>query len=230
MFRDTSCKRKERLPGNWIAASDAGNDGSNGSLPKDSGRKICLNHKSANDIFMLKYLSILFVLLFTASTAMAIESAYPRTPSGTIEIKVLPAGKLIEHAQTSGSYFNQSNGLFGPLFRYIQQNNISMTTPVEALMTPGTMRFWISESQHAKAERETSAVRIVDIPERTVAAIGGTGAYSQENFIEARKALLEWVETQSEYTAVGDCFAAYWNGPLTPWFLKKFEVLVEVRK
>lgn len=169
---------------------------------------------------------LLFLIIMT--TANAAQSAYPRTEPGVIEVKTLPAGRLIEHQATRGSYFDDSNNLFGPLFRYIKNHDISMTTPVEARIEPGIMLFWISKSQRDKADSNEGAVRVTDVPERKVAAIGAKGAYSRENFVQARDKLLAWLDKRADLERIGEPFAAYWNGPFTPWFMKKFEVMVEL--
>jgi len=175
--------------------------------------------------------TVWFILLslITMSDASAAEAAYARTKAGVIEIKTLPAGRLIEHAARGATYFDESNGLFGPLFRYIQTHDISMTRPVEARIEPGTMRFWISKQQESKADGDEGPVRVIDTPERKVAAIGGRGSYSRNNFERARDELMNWVAAQEGMEAVGEPFAAYWNGPFTPGFLKRYEVMVEVR-
>jgi len=178
----------------------------------------------------MKHLACLFFLLAAMSTTEAIESAYPRTAPGEVEVKQLPAGRLIEHAAAGGSYFDGSNGLFGPLFRYIKNHDISMTTPVEARIEPGAMRFWISKAQEAKAEAGEGPVEVIEVPERLVAAIGGKGAYSRTNFQRARGELMQWLEERDDLEVVGEPFAAYWSGPMTPWFMKVYEVMVEVRR
>ena len=159
---------------------------------------------------------------------MANESAFPETEPGQIELKVLPAGKLLESRGT-GSYFEDSGGLFRPLFNYIQSHEISMTTPVEARIEPGVMYFWVGASQEDKATANEGGVRVIEIPERKVAAIGVRGAYTRSNFEEARTVLLEWVSGQPGLSVVGEPWAVYWNGPMTPWFLKRSEVQVAVK-
>ena len=171
--------------------------------------------------------TIMIPIICFMSQAQGAAEAYQRTEPGVIEIKTLPAGRLLEHRADSGRYFDQSNSLFGPLFRYIQRHDISMTTPVEARMKPGTMLFWVSEDQRDKADKDEGDVRIIDIPERSVAVIGVRGAYSQENFEDALGKLMAWIEEQGDLTLLGQPFAAYWNGPCTPWSLKTFEALVE---
>ncbi|MFO7724426.1 MAG: heme-binding protein [Oceanipulchritudo sp.] len=162
------------------------------------------------------------------SAANGVEKAFERTAPGEIEIKVLPAGRLLENHGTGGSYFEQSGKLFGPLFSYIKAHNISMTTPVEASIEPGMMAFWVAPGQEERAEEASEGVKVRDVPERKVASIGARGGYSRENFEEAREKLLEWIAGQDGLATTGEPFAVYWNGPMTPWFLKTFEVMVEV--
>ena len=166
-------------------------------------------------------------LLIVPCVTMAAEKAFVPTPPGEAEIKVLPAGRLLE-SRSSGSYFDRSNNLFGPLFRYISQNGISMTSPVEARIDPGVMYFWVSESQVDKTVGDREGVRVVDIPQRTVAAMGFRGGYSEDNYEKAKISLMEWIEEKGYLRPQGEPFAVYWDGPMTPWFMKSFEVMVEV--
>ena len=161
------------------------------------------------------------------SSAHAEKQAFTRTEPGVIEVKTLPAGRLLESKGNEG-YFSQSNSLFRPLFRYISEYGISMTTPVEARINPGRMYFWVSPEQVDKANQDSRDVRVIDVPERTVAAIGRRGSYSEANFEEAKAKLLKWIEAQENLVETGEPFAVYWNGPFTPWFRKFYEVQIQV--
>ncbi|QXD23594.1 heme-binding protein [Opitutia bacterium ISCC 51] len=176
---------------------------------------------------MLKFL-IPLALILQSPFLMAYEQAFEPTKPGVIEFKELPAGRLLE-SRGNGSYFDSSNNLFGPLFRYIQKNDIAMTTPVEARMDPGTMYFWVSKTQEEKASKDAASVRVIDVAKRRVAAHGARGSYSPENFEKTMSALLKWVDSQSDIETVGDPFAVYWDGPFKPWFLKTYEVQVEIK-
>lgn len=167
------------------------------------------------------------LILFFMSTASANDQAFPRTAPGVTEIKVLPAGRLLV-CEGEGDYFNQSNSLFGPLFRYIQAKGISMTTPVEARIDPGTMVFWVAADQVDKADASTEKVQVVDVAERTVASIGGRGGYSESNFEQAKERLFEWVNERGDLEIIGEPYAVYWNGPFVPGPFKRYEVHVEV--
>lgn len=166
-------------------------------------------------------------LLILAPPLMAYESAFAQTQPGVTELKTLPAGRLLE-ASGTGSYFDQANRLFRPLFRYIQAKDIAMTVPVEARIEPGTMYFWVAESQLEKADGDMEGVRVIDVPVRRVAAHGARGAYSEANFLKAKEELLQWLQQQGGLRVVGEPYAVYWNGPFTLWFLKEFEVQVEI--
>jgi effector-binding domain-containing protein len=177
---------------------------------------------------MRTILTVTFLFAFM-SAAHAVEQAFPRTEPGEIEVKTIPGGRLLE-CSGDGDYFDRSNNLFGPLFGYIKEHDIAMTTPVEARINPGTMYFWVSEAQAEKADGDSGRVRVIDVEERLVAAIGIKGGYSRENFDEASATLLDWIAEEGGLEIVGEPYAIYWNGPVTPWFMKKSEVQVQVTR
>jgi len=166
------------------------------------------------------------LMLTMATPAIMANEAFQKTEPGNIEIKELPAGRLLESV-SEGNYFERSNQLFRPLFNYIQENDISMTTPVEAKIDPGKMYFRVAEDQAHRAKDDSANVKVIDVPKRLVAAIGARGSYSQSNFEEAKATLMEWVSEEGLSTE-GDAYGVYWNGPFTPWFLKTFEVQVRL--
>lgn len=158
----------------------------------------------------------------------AYDQAFPKTSVGAFEIKTLPAARLIA-SQTGASYFEDNNGLFRPLFRYIQARDIAMTTPVEAEIEPGVMYFYISDDVDAAALEATDEVSIHDLPERTVASHGARGGYSESNFQEAAQALHSWLADNQDYEAAGEVRGIFWNGPFMPGILKRFEVHIPVK-
>lgn len=159
---------------------------------------------------------------------MAAPQAFSPTEVGVSELKTLPAGVLLK-AQGQGNYFNESNQLFRPLFNYISSHNIAMTTPVEAKIDDAAMYFWVAESERSKVVGSAAGVEVLEIPERRVASLGARGSYSAANFTKTRVALVAWLSTQPGVEASGPAYGVYWNGPLTPGFLKRFEVHLPVR-
>ncbi|MBL9199738.1 MAG: heme-binding protein [Opitutaceae bacterium] len=175
--------------------------------------------------------SLLLILPFLAPAlpAMAELQAFPPTRVGQPELKTLPAGVLLK-SSGSGGYFAQANGLFMPLFRYIQRHEIAMTVPVEAQVDQAAMYFWVAESEAAKVAGNESGVVVERRAARPVASLGARGSYSEKNFITTRDRLLAWVREQPGLEAAGEPYAVYWSGPFTPGFLKRYEVHVPVRK
>ena len=169
---------------------------------------------------------LLSVLLI--APAMATEQAFPPTAPGVTEVKTLPAGVLLK-STGRGNYFEQSDGLFMPLFRYISRHNIAMTTPVEARIDSAAMYFWVAESQHAKVAGSEGKVEVERIPARRVASLGIKGSYTRDNFEKNRDMLVAWIARQTDLEAAGEPYAVYWHGPFTPWFAKRSEVHVPVR-
>lgn len=155
------------------------------------------------------------------------ERAYEKTPVGSIEVRELPAGRWIT-TETEGRYFERSDGLFKRLFDYIKAHDISMTVPVQGGLTQAEMRFYLGEDA-ASVPAETEVVRVVDEPARWVASIGARGAYTEANLNEAKQQLVAWLDRKPEWRADGEPYAVFWNGPFTPWFIKRFEVHVPIQ-
>jgi hypothetical protein len=169
--------------------------------------------------------------LFLASIPLmssAAEKAFPQTEVGHFEIKTLPAARLIA-SQTDRAYFEDGNGLFRPLFRYISSRDIAMTTPVEAEIAPGVMYFYIGSDVNQETLDSTENVTVHELPERLVASHGVRGSYSERNFKEAATALRDWLASNKTYEAAGEPRGIFWNGPFVPGFFKRFEVHIPLR-
>jgi len=67
-------------------------------------------------------LMTLFLALLTALPVMSAEPAFPPTAPGVAEFKTLPAGMLLK-STGRGSYFDESNRLFRPLYFQTQHRH-----------------------------------------------------------------------------------------------------------
>jgi hypothetical protein len=173
---------------------------------------------------------LLVLAFFTPFLPMSAQEAFPPTAPGTAELKTLPAGVLLRSAGR-GNYFDGADNLFGPLFRYISRHKIAMTTPVEARINDAAMYFWVATSERPKVAGNESGVEVINVPERHVASRGERGGYSRENFEKTRDALLAWMADQKPaIEAAGEAYGVYWNAPYVPFFMKRFEVHVPVKK
>ena len=175
---------------------------------------------------MLKFL---ITLSFAFNMTHAYEQAFPKTPVGEIEVKTLPASKLIA-CRGQGDYFERSDSLFRPLFRYIQENDIAMTTPVEAEIIPSVMYFYIGADAAKRPLAKTDTVEVVELPTRTVLSLGIRGGYSSENFAKGEALLRAWLAVEEGYRPMGPARAIYWNGPFTPRPLKRSEIHLPIER
>ncbi|MEO0508844.1 MAG: heme-binding protein [Verrucomicrobiota bacterium] len=171
---------------------------------------------------------ILIIVIFSTPFVMsAAEKVFPQTAVNTHELKTIPASKLIV-SQSDGYYFGGNNSLFRPLFRYISQNDIAMTTPVEAEMRPGKMYFYIGRDAADRDLSSNAEVEVLELPERLVASLGSRGSYSEQNFNRAMESLENWLADHPTHKADGAARAIFWNGPDVPGFMKRFEVHIPV--
>jgi hypothetical protein len=168
------------------------------------------------------------LLLIHTPWVMAYESMHEKTPVGEIKIIELPARIALE-ATSDDHYFAENNGLFRKLFGYISKHDLAMTTPVEADINPGKMRFFVGEEDAEKPRPDTAGVTVRNLPTMTVVAIGIRGSYSEENFTENKKALLNWLEENPDYEQADSAYAVYWDGPFIPWFLKRSEIHLPIQ-
>ncbi len=154
---------------------------------------------------------------------------YEKTPVGKIMVIELPERLALE-AISDGTYFDKNNGLFRKLFRYISTYNVAMTTPVEADMNPGKMRFFVGNEDKKKALKSDNSVKIVKMPARIVLSIGIRGSYNEKNFSINQKKLVDWLKKNSNFEPTGEYYGVYWNGPFMPGFFKRSEVHLPIRK
>jgi hypothetical protein len=135
------------------------------------------------------------------------------------------------------------DGGFNLLFRYITGNNrqksdIAMTAPVvseEIAMTApvlsdtGSIAFIMPEGYTIETTPEPidDRVKIVEVSERTVAALRFSGRWSNSIFKKKSEELLAEIENAGLKVA-GQVFSMRYNGPFTPWFLRRNEVAVAV--
>jgi hypothetical protein len=155
---------------------------------------------------------------------------------GKIEIRRYP--RLVI-ARVNG----YGDGGFNLLFRFISGNNrqksdIAMTAPVvseEIAMTApvlsekGSIAFIMPEGFTLETTPKPldDRVKIVEVPERIVAALRFSGRWSNSIFQKKTEELLAEIKNAGLKVA-GQVFSMRYNGPFTPWFLRRNEVAAEV--
>jgi hypothetical protein len=137
------------------------------------------------------------------------------------------------------------DGGFNLLFRFIsgenrQKSDIAMTAPVvseEIAMTApvlsetGSIAFIMPEGFTLETTPEPldDRVKILEVNERVVAALRFSGRWSNSIFKRKTEELLVEIENAG-LKANGQVFSMRYNGPFTPWFLRRNEVATEVEQ
>jgi hypothetical protein len=141
---------------------------------------------------------------------------------------------------------NGGNEAFSILFRYISGDNrprekIAMTAPVItaekiAMTTPvvsdATSMSFVMPKKYAKEdlpEPLDARVHIQRIPPRTVAVIRFKGYADERSVAEETSRLLSTLEANRIRT-VGRPFLMRYNAPLTPGFMRRNEVGIEIER
>jgi hypothetical protein len=135
------------------------------------------------------------------------------------------------------------DGGFNVLFGFITGNNqqkskIAMTAPVVSeqiamtapvLSESDSIGFVMPEGLTLETTPEPldERVKIVKIPERIVAALQFSGRWSNSIFKKKSKELLEEL-TKAKIKTGGQVFTMRYNGPFTPWFMRRNEVAVAI--
>lgn len=171
----------------------------------------------------------IMIILAVPADSQGTAKMYPQTPSGVIEIKTIPEARILV-TEADGSYFDESNRLFGRLFDYIKGHEIPMTAPVEgSLDEDARMTFYVGPQVGDEGLDDEGKVRVLLLPERTVVSIGARGSYKEKNVRRHLKKLETWLAEHPEYEVVGPAYSVFWNAPFIPWFLRHLEVHVPVK-
>ena len=205
---------------------------------------------------MLRKLTAALVLLTLTRAAMAIETPEYDVLSANDEFEVRRyAEYIVAEVDIDASMRDAGDSAFRILAGYIFGNNVAgekmrMTAPVEASAGDEGVRMKMTapvESQPGAGGTTTYAfvmerkytletlpkpedprIRIVERPARTMAVRRYSGTWSEANYLEHRSALLAALEAAGLEPTGPPVWARY-NAPVTPWFMRRNEVMVEVR-
>lgn len=134
-------------------------------------------------------------------------------------------------------------GGFDILYRFItgqnrQRSKVQMTAPVisekikmtaPVMSDAGSMAFVMPQGYTPETTPDPvdGRVKVLQVPERLVAALRFSGAWSESAFDARSKQLLEELARNGVKTR-GGIFTMLYNPPFTPWFMRRNEVAVEI--
>lgn len=199
----------------------------------------------------------LAALTLTGGNAMAIEEPRYEVLASTDDYEVRRYDSyIIAETDVEGTYKTAGNKAFRILAGYIFGDNqasekMAMTAPVgsrpaddsvKMKMTapvtsaPGEDKagsYTYSFVMENKYSLETlpvpndPRVRLRVLPERTVAVHRYSGTWSEDNYLEHERLLLDALAADGVLTR-GVPVSARYNAPFTPWFMRRNEVMIEV--
>ena len=192
--------------------------------------------------------------MFIAKSAMAIEKAKYTVLEKVenFEIRQYEA-QVVAETYVQGTLEEVGDDGFRRLYAYISGDNkkkksISMTAPVgqEASSEKIAMTAPVTQEQKDNQWRITflmpaeytlemlpepidERVKLSEEPPRLMAAVRYSGTWSKEGY-EKHKALLEEFIRRRGLTTAGTAVWARYDPPFMPWFLRRNEVLIPVKK
>jgi hypothetical protein len=111
---------------------------------------------------------------------------------------------------------------------------MNMTAPVTSQAGGGNGSFtyaFVMERKYTMAtlpKPTNPDIRLVERPGRVMAVHRYSGSWSEERYEQHEKTLLDALATDRVETIGSPVFARY-NAPFTPWFLRRNEIMIEVR-
>lgn len=192
------------------------------------------------------------LLVFTGA-GLAIEEPAYRTVErdGRFELREYDA-YVVAETLVEGEFDSVGNEGFRRLFSYIDGGNggarsipmtapvqqtragqeIAMTAPVEQSRAGSRWRIaFVLPAGMALAEApvpDDPRITLVQVPARRVASVRYSGTWSQANYAEHLEELQRWIAARA-LVAAGEPVWARYNPPMMPWFLRRNEILLEVR-
>ena len=192
----------------------------------------------------LVFLSFLFYFWANISAAIEEPSYSVITVNEIYEIREYDDRLAVQTSQKNGQ-----NGAFRKLFKYISGSNISstkiemttpvtqsvkidMTTPVMQNFQDGemVMKFFLPRKFKLKTAPQplSEDLSIVIVKGGKYAVIKYSGRSNYKNFERHSKVLLEAL-TADKIETIDQPIKATFNGPLTPFFMRRNEAMVRIK-
>jgi len=134
----------------------------------------------------------------------------------------------------TGSAERVGNRAFGPLVRYISAKQLAMTAPVLQVegdrQSEWTVSFVLPGGKAASDYPlpDDAHVTLREIPEHLSAAVRWSGRWSYAG-VENHTSELRAVIAERGWAEIGQPVWARYDPPWKPWFLRRNEVLIDVR-
>jgi len=182
---------------------------------------------------------MLAIGILTAGDAMAIEELAYRTieRDDSFELRLIEP-HVVAETFVEGDFERVGNEGFRRLVNFIgganhSQARISMTAPV--VQEKVGDRYRITFLMPSKYALETvpqptdTRIRLRAEQKRRVAAIRYSGFWSRSRYDDHERKLREWIDERG-LEPIGEPVWARYDPPFMPWFLRRNEILIELRE
>ncbi len=188
---------------------------------------------------MKKIAIVIGLILCFSNSIMAVEERHFDLvkKEGAIEIRHY-APVIAAEIRTSGTRNEAANAAFRVLVKFIGGENASalkipMTSPVtQQRDTEDTwfVSFYMPAdmTMDQMPQPSDNAIQVKPLQNMKVAAIRFSGRGSANNLDKHEKRLRQYL-AGTEYTIISKPSYAFYNPPFVPWFLRRNEVLFEIK-
>lgn len=181
---------------------------------------------------------VLLLGAYDAASAPLPEGFPPPTPDRQIEIKLYPQYRAAT-VQVTGNLADAPAQGFGPLFRHISNNDISMTAPVETRYPAETLEqepvvegeaavSFLYRSLDIVPQEIAQSIQVENMPAMMVVSLGKRGGYAYENYADGIQQLQAWLAANPDYAIAGPPRRFFYDGPYIPDYFKRSDIQIPV--
>lgn len=193
----------------------------------------------------LKSIILLSTFLLMLKTAQSYEEPEYHIIEKINQIEIREyKGFIKAEVKVNGGFDEAGNSAFRKLFKYITGNNhtsenkkiskkIPMTVPV--LQEPSDLSYHFSFvmpktfTLNSLPTPNDKSIKLKEVKKTTFAVLSYSGTWSEDNYREAENKLLLTLK-KSRIQTIGKPIFARYNSPFSIWFLRRNEVLIEIKK
>lgn len=150
---------------------------------------------------------------------------------GNIEVRLYAKAYLAQY-HSLGDRKSAGRKAFMPLFNYIKDGGIPMTTPVtleETKPDEWDVSFFMPSEKSIQdlPNPDNSEVKITELSERKMLVYKFIGSMNDANFDKYNSLLKNYIQ-ENGLRVKDQAISASYNAPFTPWFMKRSEVMYEL--
>tara|TARA_B110000503_G_scaffold18523_1_gene27319 strand:- start:3790 stop:4305 length:516 start_codon:yes stop_codon:yes gene_type:complete len=146
--------------------------------------------------------------------------------------------QILAEIGVDGDFEGAGSNAFSQLFRYISgentsQKKIKMTAPVSQQQKNGQwlVSFMMppGSSLEALPQPKNSTINLRQLPVRHVASMRYSGFWTEKSYLHHLYLLSRWISSQGLQISGTPIWARY-NAPYMPWFMRRNEILIPIKK